>query len=217
MSKLNSKVADTAPVRPVAGTETLEPVSPVAQKIDTEEVTVDLVPYPVDDILDYEVRIAKFYVRNDIRDIRIRNDYFSIAKILQLFSEGYIIIPSNSTEELEPFFQQVILIEFYYGNTPDFKQELKNKNIFPTFIIEHEERGCIGYDYTAILGYCLSKTIENETIMEEIYSHLYKILFNCQNAETAIDFYNAYDYGKITNVTISNNIYVPVEGGIAHV
>ena len=55
-----------------------------SRKIDTEEVTVDLVPYPVDDILDYEVRIAKFYVRNDIRDIRIRNDYFSIAKILLL-------------------------------------------------------------------------------------------------------------------------------------
>lgn len=121
------KSSDTEPVRPVAGTETLEPVSPVAQKIDTKEVAVGLVPYEVDDILDYEVRIAECYARNNIRDIRIRNDYFSIAKIKHLLSEGYFISPSYNEDLLEPFFQQVFFIEYWYGNDPDFKKELEDK------------------------------------------------------------------------------------------
>lgn len=216
MSKLNSKVTDTAPVRPVAGTEILEPATPFEPIIDTKEVTVGLVPYQVDDILDYEVRIAECSARNNIRDIRIRNDYFSIAKIIHLFSEGYFISPYYNEDVLEPFFQQVFFIDYWYGNDPNFKQELKDKNIFPTFIIEHEEGGAMESDHTAILCYCFNEPITSEQLVADIYDALCKNIFDYEDPDTEIDCYNIYDYGKITNVTISNNIYIPLEGGIAH-
>lgn len=174
-------------------------------EIDTKDnSSITILPLEVEDILSFEVRIAEYYTRN-IRDIRVRNDYLSIAKLIDTISEGYNITICDF-KQVQPI-KQVLLIEYWYGNNPDFKQELKDKNIFPTFIIEHEERGFIGDEHTAILGYCFNEPIKNKIFVVDIYNALLKMIFNSELSEFESNCYNAYDYGAITNLTISNNVY----------
>lgn len=179
--------------------------------IDTKDnLDIILLPFEVDNILSREVRIAEYYARNNICDIRVRNDYLSIAKLIELISEGYNITTGNFDKKLVPFFQQVILIDYWYGNNPNFKQELKEKNIFPTFIIEHEDGGFLADKETAVLGYCINAPIENETLVDNFYKYLCKILFNSACCDAELPCYDAYDYGTITNLTISNTVYFPL-------
>lgn len=203
---------DTAPVRPVAGTETLEPVNPVAQKIDTKEVAVGLVPYQVEDILNYEVWIEQCNGGNDIGEIEFRNSFCTIHYLVNLISEGYLIYPWKPSKY---FYQQMLLFE-YNGDISKFKQTSLDNNVFPTFIIEHKRFNSDSntMDNTAILGYLFRKPIKNIKVMKGIHDYLTDIM----NYPYCGELYNycTYDYGKITNVTITNNIYIPVKGGIAH-
>ena len=67
----------------------------------------------------------------------------------------------------------------------------------------------------AILGYCFKSPIEDEKLKEDIYSNLQKMLFSSKSLKSENDDYYIDDYSIITNVTITNNIYVPV-GGITN-
>lgn len=177
---------------------------------------ITILPLEVDDILRREVRIAEYYARNDIRIIRVKNDYLTIAQLIEKISEGYFITTADFDENQGSFSQQVFLIEYLYEDTPDFRQELKAKNIFPTFIIEHEEGGFLAEAQTAILVYCFNEPIENEELAEDIYDTLWKKIFNSKYSDDEICFYSAYDCGAIKNLTISNNVYVPVEGDVSY-
>lgn len=201
----------------------MEKEVPNRKTINTKDyISENIVPLKVPDILNYEVRIAECYARNDIRDVRIRNDYFSIAKIIQLISDGYFICPSDEMEELEPFFQQMILIDYYCGNDPNFKQRLADENILPTFIIEYEGPGitCSEGEKNAILGYCFTAPMKNpmheEIMCKKICEKIYNSKINYPEDYEITD-YNSYDYGDITGISISNNLYVPVFGEIAYV
>lgn len=184
----------------------------VIETKDNSNITI--VPFEVDNILEHEVRIAECYARNDIRVIRVSNDFLSIAKLLEKISEGYSITTVNFDENLVPFFQQVFLIDYSYGDDPDFKQELKDKNIFPTFIIEHAEGGFLVDPQTAILVYCFKEPIRSEQSAEDIYNTLWEKIFNSKHSDDEICWYSAYDCGSITNLTISNIVYVPVVNGV---
>lgn len=198
----------------------VEPVAVATPVIDTkEEITIKATPVEVNDILDYEVRIAECYARDDIHDIRIRNNYLSIFKIIELAKEGYYITPCNLLEELEPFFQHALFIEYWYDDDPDFEQKLSELGILPTFIIKHKgTKYCwYGTDNYATLVYVLEEPITNAILMDDIYRYLCKLLFSSEYTDAEIDSYNAYDYGYITGVTVNNILYTPVEGGTAHV
>ena len=183
-------------------------------EIDTKDNSnITILPLEVANILNFEVRIAEYYACNNIRDIRVRNDYLNISNLIEKISEGYFIIPSDYENSLTPFFQQVYLIEYWYGNNPDFKQELKAKNIFPTFIIEHGKGGDLADEETAVLGYCFIKPITDGQFADDIFNALCEKIFNSKPFyDDEIDFYTPYDYGNITNLTISNNVYVAVKG-----
>lgn len=174
---------------------------------------IKIVPVKVQDILNYEVRIGECHVRNDISETIIKNDYLSISKLMKMISEGFFITTSNFNEKLEPSFEQVILMEYWYGNNPDFKQELKDKNIFPTFIIEHDKGGELAEEHTAVLGYCFNKRIDSPQLRADIFNAFGKIF---PSDSALIECYNAYDWGDITNLTISNYVYVPVEGDVSY-
>lgn len=177
--------------------------------IDTKDNSdIKLLPLEVDYILGREVRIAEYYARNNICDIRVRNDYLSIAKLLEKISDGYFISPSENDDKFEPFFQQVFFIDYYYGDDTDFKQELKDNNIFPTFIIEHDKGGFVGDEHTAVLVYCLNEPTRDI----ELVNNIYKALCKKGVGDDEIISYNAYDYGPIKNLTVSNIVYVPVKG-----
>ncbi len=75
---------------------------------------------------------------------------------------------------------------------------------------------CGKYEDYAILGYCFSEAIRSENLKRDISRNLQEMLFNLRSLENEIYSYNSYDYGTITNVTITNNIYAPVVGGIAN-
>lgn len=181
-------------------------------KFDTKDNSnITILPFEVDNILRCEVRIAEYYARNNICDIRVRNDYLNIANLIEKISDGYSISSSDNEDLLIPFFQQVYLIEYWYGNNPDFKQELKAKNIFPTFIIEHGKGGDLADEETAVLGYCFLRPIRDELFSKDVYTALCKKIFNFENADAEIECYNSYDYGIITNLIISNNVYVAVK------
>lgn len=180
-------------------------------EIDTKDnSSITILPLEVEDILSFEVRIAEYYTRN-IRDIRVRNDYLSIAKLIDTISEGYNITICDF-KQVQPI-KQVLLIEYWYGNNPDFKQELKDKNIFPTFIIEHDKGGELAEEHTAVLGYCFNKLIDSPQLEADIFNAFGKIF---PSASALIECYNAYDWGDITNLTISNYVYVPVEGDVSY-
>lgn len=183
-------------------------------EIDTKDNSnITILPLEVANILNFEVRIAEYSARDNIRDIRVRHDYLNISNLIKKISEGYFITPYGYEDPVTPFYQQVYLIEYWYGNNPDFKQELKGKNIFPTFIIEHGKGGDLADEETAVLGYCFIKPITDGQFADDIFNALCKKIFNSKFFyDDEIDFYTPYDYGNITNLTISNNVYVAVKG-----
>lgn len=202
MSKLNSKVADTAPVRPVAGTETLEPVIPFF-----EDLVFKFKPLKVTNILNYEVSV----MTNSIEKSTYKSRTCSIAEILQLISTGHSI----SSEEYP---NQLIFVNFPVKYKDSILRIAEDNNLYPTFIINS---GKYNYDngiYTnenLTFCYCLEKSII-DYVKYSFEQHL-KTVFH-----SYWDDFNTYGYSGtglllgFTNITISNNIYIPVEGGIAH-
>lgn len=156
-----------------------------------------IVPFKVQDILNYEIwtsicREGKTATRDTV---------CTIAKLLQLISAGYTIIPCKTSPK---FCQQLLLLEYNYSY---------NYRISPTFIIEHKRRNYYGVSRqstTVILGYCFNTPIRSKSLFEAISSNLnHNTFFNYE-----IKRYCSNDFiDNITNVTISNNIYVPIVGG----
>lgn len=179
--------------------------------IDTKDNSdITILPLEVDNILNYKVQIIECHARNDIREIIIKNDYLSIAELIKMISDGYDITACNFKQKLTPPFKQLLLIDYYYGNNPNFKQELKDKNIFPTFIIEHDQGSDFTEEHTAVLGYCFNEPIDSPQLATDIFNSLGSIF------HSLVECYNAYDWGNITNLTISNNVYVPVKGDVSY-
>lgn len=176
--------------------------------------TGEIVPYKTQDIVHYEVWTS---IRLEGKTA-IRNTTCTIPKLLQLISKGYTIIPYKTSPK---FCQQILLLGYDYSYNQKIEPIAFNKKIMPTFIINHEQPCYYSVSSAkrqAILGYCFNEPIRNKNLMRAISTRLLSRLDNyndCGNCELE-SYCSNYLTTKVTGVTISNNIYVPVEGDVSY-
>ncbi len=176
--------------------------------------TGEIVSYKAQDILHCEMWT------NICREGKtaVRNTTCTISKLLQLISAGYTVIPCKTSPK---FCQQILLLRYNYSDEKEIEPIAFNKKIMPTFIINHEQPcyySVSSAEKQAILGYCFNEPIRSKTLMKAISTRLLSRLdnYNYWGNYELKSYCSNYFTTKVTGITISNNIYIPVEGDVSY-
>lgn len=179
--------------------------------------TLEFYPKRVEDISHYKIGMPLFGEETSL----VTN--LTISDLVKRFSE-YNSYPAN--EYLE---KQVVMVSFssggeYCTNT-NVWEHIHQMSFIPTFAFNYVSADTYDpieetYEVSDfIFGYVLDKPITDKKLMNTILDYLSENIFYNFKDEYGIEVHNltGWLWGPFENITeiyISNNIYVPVEGGL---
>lgn len=181
---------------------------------------VELIPFGVKDISNYKIGMSVLGEETTL----VTNLTITDLLTRLISRKSY---PRNIYLE-----KQVILV-YFTGNGKYFTstriwEYVHEANIIPTFAFNYIASDSYNHDTDEneetffIFGYVLDAPVSELEIMNGIKNYLSENVFIDFASEYGADVFNLNfgDYGLFDNITgtyISNNIYVPVEGGLTNV
>ena len=191
------------------------------RKTDTKvKLTGKLVQFKVQDIMKYQ--ICMYFPGEKY----IQEDNLTVLNLLKELSAGRPLL-IDGCDNGEFITQQVILVAFmgreeYYTNSDvwkyvheiDFVPTFAFNDIIPNTYLPNLITDQETYFY---FGYVLNQPILDKELMDSIITNLSKNVFSKFNGYVINSHPQYFEIeNNITEMYITNNVYVPVEGGLAN-